>query len=234
MADAGNSPKCAKCAKTSTESGIDLKRCAKCRTTPYCSRECQKADWKAHKKICASNAANSSTASTNTPPSTSATAGQPPKGLSVAIDKPFHRLDDQTWVHGRPENDVYKLLIDAYRLRMEDDYNLEGSVEEGSIYSGAANARESFQRFLRLAEGRVGLLPPWWSREKAAECIAVGMSHSWSSLASMIEKSDVIEHYGSPNMPMQLRMFAEQVYGRGPAGQSGTSMRKAQMMAEGR
>ncbi|KAL7903772.1 hypothetical protein GGI35DRAFT_465243 [Trichoderma velutinum] len=30
---------------------VTLKRCAKCSATPYCSRECQKNDWKAHNKI---------------------------------------------------------------------------------------------------------------------------------------------------------------------------------------
>lgn len=33
-------------------------------------------------------------------------------------------------------------------------------------------------------------------------------------------------------MPMQLRMFGEQVFGAGPGGQNGTEMRKFQMMAE--
>src|SRR5436190_8189952 len=78
---------CAGCTKTA----LNLKRCAKCQTTLYCSRECQKADWKQHKRVCSSNPA-----SANFSPSTSTDAGQPPKGLSVAIDKPFHRLDAQT------------------------------------------------------------------------------------------------------------------------------------------
>lgn len=162
----------------------------------------------------------------------STSAGQRPKGLSVAIDKPFHRLDAQTWLHDRPEQDVFTLLIDTYRFRMEDNYNLEGDGDVDSIYGGARDGREGFRRFLRLAEGKRGLLPSWWSQEKAAECEALGMNDGWSSLASAIEKSDVIEHYGNPNMPMQLRMFGEQVYGRGPGGQSGAAMRQIQMMAE--
>ncbi|KAI9855040.1 MAG: hypothetical protein M1813_000584 [Trichoglossum hirsutum] len=228
MADTNTAvPKCANCAKTESElSGINLKRCAKCQTTMYCSRGCQKTDWKKHKRVCASNAASAAS------PSGSTSAEQPPKGLSVVIDKPFHRLETQSWLHDRPEQDVYKLLIDTYRFRMEDDFKLEGIADADSIYGDARDSRQGFRRFLHLAERRPRLLPLWWSQEKAAECEAVGVNDGWSSLASMIEKSDVMEHYGNPNMPMQLRMFGEQVYGSGPGGQSGATMRRVQMMVE--
>ena len=115
---------------------------------------------------------------------------------------------------------------------MEDNYNLEGDADTDSIYGGAANGQRGFRQFLRLAEKRPGLLPSWWSPAKAAACEDLGMRNGWSSLSRRIDKSGVGEHYGNPNMPMQLRMFAEQVYGRGPAGQSGAGMRKVQMMAE--
>ncbi|XP_044715023.1 MYND finger domain-containing protein [Hirsutella rhossiliensis] len=39
---------CNSCKKSPPE--VALKRCAKCSTTPYCSRDCQKTDWKVHKK----------------------------------------------------------------------------------------------------------------------------------------------------------------------------------------
>jgi splicing suppressor protein 51 len=67
------------------------------------------------------------------------------------------------------------------------------------------------------------MFPLWWSEEKAVECEALGMNGGWSFLSNVIEKSDLIEYYGISSMPMQLRMFAEQVYGRGPGGQSGTA-----------
>jgi hypothetical protein len=38
----------AKCAKKS----IKLRVCARCECTQYCSRDCQAADWKQHKKVC--------------------------------------------------------------------------------------------------------------------------------------------------------------------------------------
>ncbi|KAH8767719.1 hypothetical protein BGZ57DRAFT_923204 [Hyaloscypha finlandica] len=48
--------KCASCSALETDPEKPLKPCAKCQTVRYCSRDCQKKDWKLHKKICASAA----------------------------------------------------------------------------------------------------------------------------------------------------------------------------------
>jgi len=37
------------------------------------------------------------------------------------------------------------------------------------------------------------------------------MHGGWSSLAPMVEKSDILEHYGDSHIPMQLRMLGEQM-----------------------
>ncbi|KAF9466837.1 hypothetical protein BDZ94DRAFT_1212419 [Collybia nuda] len=42
---------CIKCGRAELP-GQALQRCGKCRTAPYCSVECQKADWKLHKVVC--------------------------------------------------------------------------------------------------------------------------------------------------------------------------------------
>jgi splicing suppressor protein 51 len=229
MADTATIPKCAACNKTNSDSAAPLKLCAKCQTTPYCSRDCQKADWKNHKKVCASNAAGSAN---TTASSSSSPSGSAPKGLTVTINKPFHRLNDKAWLHDRPENDVYKLLIDTYRFRMQDNFTLEGDRSKGSIYAGEADGRVGFDAFLQMATIK-GLLPSWWSKEKADECMALGLDNgSWSSLARKVEKSQLIEHYGNGEMPMQLRLFGEQVYGRGPGGQNGDMVIMMQMQVE--
>lgn len=70
------------------------------------------------------------------------------------------------------------------------------------------------KEFLRLAEkSKKRVLPRWWNKEKAKDCEKLGRQRGWSSLSSAVEKSDIVEHYGDPVMPMQLRMLAEWIYG---------------------
>ncbi|KEF54591.1 uncharacterized protein A1O9_09033 [Exophiala aquamarina CBS 119918] len=111
-------------------------------------------------QLCAKQAAASASASASTTGPSSASATGSARGLTVAIEKPFHRLNDRAWVHDRPEEDTYKLLIDTYRLRMDDDFKFEGKRNAGSLYANASNGIEAFRQFLRLAESRDGLLPP--------------------------------------------------------------------------
>lgn len=44
--------KCRYCPNTTGDDGKALLRCTRCRCAMYCSKECQKADWKAHKILC--------------------------------------------------------------------------------------------------------------------------------------------------------------------------------------
>ncbi len=215
--------KCATCSKAGA-----LKKCAECSTTPYCSHECQKKDWKSHKKICSSNAtASSSGGPSSENASSSSSRGQQSagQGLSAPFPKPFHALDSATYLHNRPEQDVFKLLIDCYRLRAQDDVIFSDS--HGPVQSAG------FNRFLRLAEGRRSILPDWWSAEKAAECETFGATAGpWSSLATGTNKAGIIAHYRDDLASMQLRMLGEQVYGGGSGGHSGKAMCQVQMRAE--
>jgi len=43
-------PACQNCNKSSSE--LDLSKCTKCKSVSYCSKDCQKKDFKAHKKVC--------------------------------------------------------------------------------------------------------------------------------------------------------------------------------------
>ena len=195
--------------------------------------DCQKADWKAHKKVCGRDGGTTLGTPSDLDVPMANTMLSPPRGLDQPIAEPFTRLDNGTWLHDRPEKDVYRLLVDTYRLRVEDNYNLEGAADADSLYGGAPNGLKGFKHFLRLTGSRRGLLPPWWNGEKQSECEGFGMDTSqFQDLRCAVEKSDVIEHYGDPRFPMQLRMLAEAVYRRGPGGHDGTAMRKAMVAME--
>ncbi|KND92497.1 hypothetical protein TOPH_02756 [Tolypocladium ophioglossoides CBS 100239] len=220
---------CNTCDKSPPE--VNLKLCAKCSTTQYCSRDCQKADWKAHKKICSVQAdAVASNVPPNPPPVVSPNLS-PLRGLDKPIDNPFMHLDRGTWLHYRSDRDVYRLLIDAYRLNIEDDYEIHGIIYAKSLYGGASSGLNGFRHFLELAASRPGLLPSWWSKTKKKTCERLGMNNSqWHDLRCAVEKSDIVEHYGDRLFPMQLRMFAKAVYCQGTAELYGADMKK--MMAK--
>lgn len=152
----------------------------------------------------------------------------PPKGLDQPISDPFTRLDNGTYLHNRPEKDVYRLLLETYRLRIEDMYNLEGEVDNDSIYAGLQDSLQGFRRFMRkMTKSNKALLPSWWTLEKQQECEVFGMDEDqWQNLRRGVEKKDIIEHYGDPQFPMQLRMLGESIYGNAPGGSDGTGMRK--------
>lgn len=45
-------PTCKGCGSKEGKNSQELKSCAKCKRAKYCSRECQKSDWKKHKTAC--------------------------------------------------------------------------------------------------------------------------------------------------------------------------------------
>ncbi|VUC35463.1 unnamed protein product [Clonostachys rosea] len=222
-------PACVTCKKTAPE--VTIKRCAKCSVAPYCSRDCQKADWKNHRKTCGKESAGSSSSSS---PSNLFTPASPLKGLEKPVTKPFTKIGNGTWLHGRPETDVYRLLIDAYRLRVEDEYTMEGKMDNDSLYAGSGSGLKGFRRFVDRVASHAGLLPSWWSTEKRAYCERLGMDPSqWQNLCCTVEKSDIIEHYGTPLFHIELRMFAEKVLGSGIGGQDATMMLELLTLREG-
>ncbi|RYP70723.1 hypothetical protein DL769_004873 [Monosporascus sp. CRB-8-3] len=44
--------RCANCGTDKAKEGVVLLSCARCKNIKYCSRECQRANWKAHKPVC--------------------------------------------------------------------------------------------------------------------------------------------------------------------------------------
>ncbi|KAL1985935.1 hypothetical protein VTN96DRAFT_7200 [Rasamsonia emersonii] len=183
-----------------------LKRCSRCRSSLYCSRACQRADWKTggHKRACT-----------------------------------FGAMANNCYLDSLPsEEEAMDQLIDAYRLRVEDDFMYRGHLH-GRYAEKKADKKEKdddeqqdeespavrdFRHFLDLAEAQIGkeqpedgkkssILPSWWSPEKRAICERRAMGTGWSALHHAVEKEDIQEHYKDSMMPMKLRMLAEAVYG---------------------
>jgi mitochondrial splicing suppressor protein 51 len=187
-------PICTSCQKPQSTFPEPLKRCGKCQTARYCSRDCQKSDWKTHKLTC----------------------GQPDTGThnpGFNVTNQLLGLSDNKYLHNLLEKDVFVQLVDCFRLRCDDEYTYTG--DGMGIYGGdVEDAAKCFEEFLDLAEKRKGLLPAWWSRAKRAECER-SATRGWSDISCAVEKSDIVEHYRDPMMPMKLRVLGEKVYGKG-------------------
>jgi splicing suppressor protein 51 len=213
---------CAHCKETAEARGLPcLQACARCKRVLYCGRDCQKADYKSHKKICPKPVEHSNPYSA-------------PRlhDLERHVSDPFTRLDKGTYLHDRPENDTFKLLTDSFRIRQADDFDYENKTTPPSIYTGAASSTEPFRQYLNRATACKGLLPPWWTSEKIEECVVFGESGAWSDIRKKVTKQGVIQHYGYDKMPLQLRLLAEVVYGVGTMGQNGTNVRKMMRQME--
>lgn len=223
-----DSTECKFCRKTQDELPNPLKRCANCKYQWYCSRQCQVSDWKNHKKVCGTTARAQLNPQAPMNPQT-----------VCYIPKPFTALDNGTWLHNRTKKDVFKLLVDTYRMRIEDEYKYEGEVDEDSLYSGAGleTVVRHFKRFMkklikRDAQRDRKLLPDWWSKDSLQECMEFARTDDFSNVGYAVEKHDIQEHYSQPDMPMQLRMFSEKIDGKLAAGMSGSSMLQLRVAVE--
>ncbi|KAF9700337.1 hypothetical protein EKO04_001641 [Ascochyta lentis] len=213
---------CAYCKKTAETRGLQcLQSCARCKTALYCGRDCQKADYKSHKKVCPKPREHSNPYSA-------------PRlhALERHVPDPFTQLDNGTYLHNRPESDTFKLLVDSFRIRQADDFDYEKKTTPPSIYTGAACSTEPFRQYLNKATTCKSLLPPWWTPEKIEECVILGKSGGWSDIRKKVTKHEVIQHYGYEKMPLQLRLLAEAIYGVGTMGQNGSGMRKMMRQME--
>jgi len=111
------------------------------------------------------------------------------------------------------EEKAMTILIDSYRMRVEDELNFRGNEAKDSIYDGGDPVK-GFRRYLVKAESVSGLLPRWWNEHKREACVALGARKDhWYRLDRAVEKSDIQEHYGDGAMPMHLRMLAEEIVG---------------------
>ncbi|KAG6003989.1 hypothetical protein E4U21_001530 [Claviceps maximensis] len=151
-----------------------------------------------------SSSSSSSKSKSKSKRSASEVIVSPRRGLSAPQTRPFTKLQARTWLHGRPAEDVFRLLIDSYRLHSYDMFRFEGENKLSSIFAGAIDSSLDFVVYLTVAamtegtegNGRTGtrtgtrmeseeaetdktsrspsLLPPWWTRASHQECMQLG------------------------------------------------------------
>lgn len=204
---------CFTCQKPQAEVAHALKRCAKCQTTLYCSRKCQKDDWKKHKRICSSQASSllGSVPASIPPPQSSRGQQQHNPGFHAVNN--LLGLSHDNHLHALPEQQAFAQLIDCFRMRVEDEYSFGGN--HIGLYAQEDPVPE-FRKFLDLAESRPRLLPPWWNAGKRRMCERLAVdSNEWSDINCAVEKADIQDHYNDSLMPMKLRVLGEKVYGKG-------------------
>ncbi|KAI1296466.1 hypothetical protein F5Y03DRAFT_294331 [Xylaria venustula] len=210
-------PSCSNCNKQRA-ANQPMREC--CTDIYYCNRKCERADFRRHKDHCHKLITQTPTAPTSqhAPQDASQSAPQedpqpPLETLFKGIEDPFHRLKRGNYLQNRDDMNVYEILIDSYRLRMEDNEYFAKVRLADSIYGGARNGMEGFRDFLKRAKAVPHLLPYSWDKNKQAECEGLGREQGWSSLAKKIKDVDVNKHYQDRYIVMQLRLLAEFIYG---------------------
>lgn len=115
--DTHTGPICSTCHKPQSELGDELKHCARCRSARYCSKECQKKDWKTHKRSCTSPGA--------TPAPSQSEPQRHDPGFKAANH--LHGLTNDGYLHKLPEKEAFAQIIDCFRMRVEDEYAFAGN-----------------------------------------------------------------------------------------------------------
>lgn len=110
--------------------------------------------------------------------------------------------------------DAADRLIDCFMLRWIDDWNFLRVVITYPVEFQDV-IRHAFGTFLRFAEFRDSLLPPFWSSESRASCEMEFIRRCSQDLAPIVVWGDyeVIGKYKNYLMPIKLRLLAERIYG---------------------
>lgn len=187
-----------------------LKRCSRCRARLYCSRACQRSDWKSgHQRACA---AASAAGSNNTPKSKEQKRTEPER------KREHENKTENSCLQGLSEEEAMNRLIDAYRLRVEDeriyrgylrgryatdnhDNNTHTNIDNIDMDPSLQSALGDFQDFLDLAESSApasyssssSASPPSSSSSPSSMSISSSAPSSYSSFSENKPQADEAE-----------------------------------------
>ena len=174
-ATGGTNPTCAL-----TGCGVKVNKgglCSGCRSVNYCSKEHQRSDWPSHKSVCRADVKKSNK------------EVKPERKVSS-----MNYRNPSAWADGLGQKKQREWLVDCYRMRLDDEYALEGDVRGGSLYdqSEPDEIVQDFLVFCRLAKEK-GVLPEGWNWSKFLDTAAELLPYAF-------EKSDAQEKYGGENV----------------------------------
>ncbi|KAK5092921.1 hypothetical protein LTR70_005215 [Exophiala xenobiotica] len=118
--------------------------------------------------------------------------------------------------------DIFKVLIDSYRLRVELDHThreenhgiyADGKLSEGLVWA-AGDASDDFQKYLDLTE-QSGVLPEWWRFENRMECLAEAVDKkNEDSIYNPLDQEQLMTKYeGDVAIRNALCILAELIVG---------------------
>ncbi|KAF1810952.1 hypothetical protein P152DRAFT_475015 [Eremomyces bilateralis CBS 781.70] len=126
----------------------------------------------------------------------------------MPIEGPFHHILFGTWLYHRPDRDVDKLLIDTYRVQLQE--NPAGARHAGLGGNGNPSF-DGFVRFLHFFENKRMMFPPFWNIKRIYDGEWLGRKDGWTNLKRPIDVDAVNAHYGDDTMLMQMKAFGHLV-----------------------
>jgi tetratricopeptide (TPR) repeat protein len=106
--DKSMSHKCLNCGKMASYIGCPLSKCSRCKKVSYCSRDCQRSDWKSHKVFCAMASSKSATA----PQSQPASKTEPTEVKPAVPKTPISEICGNARAVTRMEDELRKLYTE--------------------------------------------------------------------------------------------------------------------------
>lgn len=203
---------------------VHLKVCPACLEVPYCSEECREAGRQSHEGDCSPYE--------EVRPWPPATQVGPDSDYYTQY--PFRALEHGTWLKRRSEKEIYACLVDTYRMRVYDQArDDDGNIDpETDILFGQSRSQvlENFNLFLaRIWELEIGrdnearLLPQWLhdNDHYRRSLLCFAETDRFSCIHDSVNEEEIKSHYGDPTMPLQLKVFGEQLDGYRAHGMSG-------------
>jgi hypothetical protein len=132
------------------------------------------------------------------------------------------------YLTAKTPEETLRLLIDAYRLRVEVDHS-DGDCDHGVYYDDAAkdgkrwpegvvwakgDVYADFQRWLDLCE-ESGVLPEWWRWEERMECLGIAVDKKGEETVwKTLDQAGLMTRYeGDASVRSALLVLAELVVG---------------------